>query len=39
MAGGLLWLVVSTIALSFLTAIRDPMPSGDQNADAADVSS
>ena len=29
MAGGLLWLVVSTTALTALTAIRDPMPSGD----------
>jgi MFS family permease len=28
MVGGLLWLVVSTIALTALTAIRDPMASG-----------
>jgi hypothetical protein len=27
MAGGLLWLVVSTTALTALTAIRDPMSS------------
>ncbi|HWM99287.1 MAG TPA: hypothetical protein VNO54_19780, partial [Streptosporangiaceae bacterium] len=40
MAGGLLWLVVSTIALTALsTAVRDPVPSGDQSADAADVNS
>jgi len=39
MAGGLLWLVVSTTALTALTAIRDPMPSGDHSADAADVNS
>lgn len=32
MAGGLLWLVASTIALTALTAIRDPMASDDQNA-------
>jgi MFS family permease len=30
LAGGLLWLVVSTTALTALIAIRDPMPSGDQ---------
>lgn len=39
MAGGLLWLVVSTIALTALTAIRDPMAADDQSADAADVNS
>jgi hypothetical protein len=39
LAGGLLWLVVSTTALTARTAFRDPMPSGDQNADAADVNS
>jgi hypothetical protein len=39
MAGGLLWLVVSTTALTALTAIGDPMASGDQSADAADVNS
>jgi hypothetical protein len=39
MAGGLLWLVVSTTALTALTAIRDPTPSGDHSADAADVNS
>lgn len=37
MAGGLLWLAGSTTALTVLTAIRDPMPVGDQSADAADV--
>src|SRR2546423_5651521 len=37
MAGGLLWLAVSTTALTALTAIRDPMLSGDQSADTADV--
>jgi MFS family permease len=39
LAGGLLWLVVSTTALTALTAIRNPMPSGDHSADAADVDS
>jgi hypothetical protein len=39
MAGGLLWLFISTIALTALTAIRDPMASDDQSADAADVNS
>jgi predicted MFS family arabinose efflux permease len=39
MAGGLLWLVASTTALTALTAIRDPLPSGDHSADAADVDS
>jgi hypothetical protein len=35
MAGGLLWLIASTTALTALTAIRDPMPSGDHGAEAA----
>ena len=39
LAGGLLWLAVSTTALTALTAIRDPMPSGDHRAHAADVNS
>jgi MFS family permease len=39
MAGGLLWLIVSTIALTALTVIRDPMASGDQSADAAGANS
>ena len=37
MAGGLLWLAVSTTALTALTVIRDPAPTGDRSADAADV--
>jgi hypothetical protein len=39
MAGGLLWLAVSTTALTALTVIRDPVPTGDRSADAADVKS
>ena len=39
LAGGLLWLVVSTTALTVLTAIHDPIASDDQSADAADVNS
>ena len=39
MAGGLLWLAISTTALTALTAIRDPVPTGDRSADAADVKS
>jgi hypothetical protein len=39
LAGGLLWLVASTTALTVRTAIRDPIASDDQSADAADVNS
>jgi MFS family permease len=39
LAGGLLWLAVSTTALTALTAIRDPVPSGYPGTDAADANS
>ena len=39
MAGGLLWLAVSTTALTVLTVIRDPVPTGDRSAEVADVKS
>jgi predicted MFS family arabinose efflux permease len=39
LAGGLLWLVVSTTAQTALTAIRDPMAPGRHGADTAGVDS